>query len=585
MAMSKKFLAFVLVAAVILTGLVPAIALATGSEDNATEKTLRLAGDDYGYPNPYTMIPRGPGYTRMSMLFDTLVWTGKDGFMPMLAKKWEHPNPTTWTFTLQEGVKWHDGKPFTADDVVFTFDYIKTHPSFWFSVDVIQSVKKVDDRTVEIVLVKPFAAFLKQIAVSIPILPQHIWKDIKDPAKDMSEKTVIGTGPFTLEEYNKEHGSYIFKANKDYFLGKPVVDRVVTEKKSELLVALQSHDVDGGSPTIEEVEILEKNKDFRVIENKGFWVFRVYFNTKANPLFAKKEFRQALYTAINREEIVKLSQHGGAAEGLPGFFSTDSDWYVKTKDYDYDPEKAKSMLDALGLTDKNGDGIREDAAGNALAFSFHLSQDAASDAKLVKQYFEAVGIKIDLKAVDMQTLDSVMSQGKFQLAINGHGGLGGDPMFIVRNFVPAKPGQKATAMNFNNWSNPEYNKLFQAQSGEQDDAKRHEIVGKMQQIIADELPTLPLYYRSIYFAYDPNKLDGWYYTNGGVGSGIPTEMNKMIFVEGKWGGVDSASNDQESSAEGDNAAKSSSGLPVAAGIAGLIAAGIVAFVLVAKKKK
>jgi ABC-type transport system substrate-binding protein len=107
-------------------------------------KEIRIADGkgDWGYPNPYQHYPRGPGYLRMSLVFDTLVWKDAKGDIPALAKSWRYdPQSLSFIFELQDGVLWHDGKPFTADDVVFTLEYFKKHPYQWVPLDKVAGAK------------------------------------------------------------------------------------------------------------------------------------------------------------------------------------------------------------------------------------------------------------------------------------------------------------------------------------------------------------------------------------------------------------------------------------------------------------
>ena len=97
---------------------------------------------DWGSPNPYRHYPRGPGYIRLAWVFDTLIWKDKDGYVPALAQKWSYePKEMVFSFELCPKAKWHDGKPLTADDVVFTVGYFKKHPYRWVTVDYIGEVK------------------------------------------------------------------------------------------------------------------------------------------------------------------------------------------------------------------------------------------------------------------------------------------------------------------------------------------------------------------------------------------------------------------------------------------------------------
>ena len=118
----------------VISALILFIVAITSIPVQAEIKEIRIADStgDWGYPNPYRHYPRGPGYIRMSWVFDTLIWKNDKGYIPALARSWSYdPNSLTFTFELRKGVKWHDGKPFSSADVVFTVNYYKRHPYHW----------------------------------------------------------------------------------------------------------------------------------------------------------------------------------------------------------------------------------------------------------------------------------------------------------------------------------------------------------------------------------------------------------------------------------------------------------------------
>ena len=160
--------------------------LPSGVSAQGPSKDIRI-GDgkgDWGYPNPYKHYPRGPGYIRMALVFDTLVWKDEKGYIPALAKSWRYdPGSLRFFFELQEGVLWHDGKPFTAEDVVFTIEYLKKHPYQWASVDQVATAEARGPYQVSIKLKKPFAPFMAYIGTTMPIIPRHIWEKVDDPKR------------------------------------------------------------------------------------------------------------------------------------------------------------------------------------------------------------------------------------------------------------------------------------------------------------------------------------------------------------------------------------------------------------------
>jgi ABC-type transport system substrate-binding protein len=189
------------------------------------KRVLVIALGDWGAPSPFLFYPRGPGYVLTSFVFDTLVWKDEHGVIPWLAVSWEHPDPYTWIFHLRRGVRWHDGAPFTAKDVVFTFRYLAEKHWAWKNIDprLIRSVSAPDNYTVVIRLSKPYPFFLEDYAATVFILPEHIWRNVSNPYTFHSKKAFIGTGPYKLKEYVPGKG-YVFVANEDFWGGKPRFD-------------------------------------------------------------------------------------------------------------------------------------------------------------------------------------------------------------------------------------------------------------------------------------------------------------------------------------------------------------------------
>jgi len=473
--------------------------------------TLTLPGDDWGYPSPFARYPRGPGYIQMSFLFDTLAWKDEEGVIPWLADDWEaSEDGAKWTFKLHEGVKWHDGKPFTAEDVAFTFDYLKEHIASWFEAlkEQIEKVEVKDEHTVVVYLTKPAADFLADIAGAMPILPKHIWESVEDPKKFTGPEAVIGTGPFKLAEYSKEEGRYVYEANPDFFKGKPAVDCLVYTKVSDAALALKTGTVDAAffwGKEIEAVKELEPEPNLEAIEGPSFWVLKLIFNV-GRPPFDKVEFRRAIAHAVDRSKIVEQVTHGGAIVANLGIVYPGTSWYnPELPAYEYDPAKAREILDELGLGE--------------VSLTLLTTGGFAREAELIKADLEEVGIEVEVKSADWGTVDGLLKEGNFDLAISGHGG-------IAQLHIMRSPTWPATV-----YKNEEYDRLFEEQERTMDEEKRRNLVLRLQEVIAEDLPVLTLYHPKMWCVYDPAKLDTWFYTKGGVSIGIPIPHNKLVFLE------------------------------------------------------
>jgi hypothetical protein len=147
------------------------------------ERVLRMDGmSNSGYPSPFTASAKGAGYVVVQYIFDTLVWKDENGFFNYLAEDYDvSPDNLTYTFKLREGVLWNDGKPFTAEDVKFSFDYYALHPYSWVNTQKVKEARVVDELTVEIELKDVYVPFIADIASNLPIIPKHVYENVEDP--------------------------------------------------------------------------------------------------------------------------------------------------------------------------------------------------------------------------------------------------------------------------------------------------------------------------------------------------------------------------------------------------------------------
>ena len=298
------------------------------ADESVDVLTIADSTGDWGYPSPYGHYARGPGYIRMSLIFDTLIWKDENGFVPALAESWEYlSDEKAYVFNLREGVTWNDGEPFTAKDVAFTYEYIKDNPYQLVDSSIIKTAEAMDDKTVKISIQKGYAPFLDQVAGTLPILPEHIYKDVSDPADFNDPEALTGTGPFKLVNYDKAQGTYLYEANEDYYQGAPRVKQIKFVKVSLEMsaAALEKGDVDAATVPGETVDGLKDN-GYVVIKGTHDWLAKIMVNHRKAP-FSDAKFRQALYYAIDRQDLVKTGLRGYGLEGSPGLYASDNQWY------------------------------------------------------------------------------------------------------------------------------------------------------------------------------------------------------------------------------------------------------------------
>lgn len=503
------------------------------------ERILTVSGNgDFGFPSVYTISPKGQGYMTLSYIFDTLMWKDESGLIPYLAEDYSvSEDGLTYTFQLRKGVSFTDGTPFTAEDVKFTFDYMKEHPYKWVSVSMVEEASVVDEHTVEIKLNKTYNPFLSDVAGSLPILPKHIWENVTEPETFTEPEAAISTGPFILENYDAAAGTYTFKANEDYFYGDVQIDKLVIANVSggDSKEALLSGEI-AAAPNIsyKAAMSLKDSPEYTVLEGPGLSVTRLYFNFDEEAM-AVKEIRQAMYHAVNLDEIVEKAYGGAGYAGSAGHVQPGTPWYnPDVRQYAYDVETAKKMLSEAGAADSNGDGILE-YNGEEMSYTLTFTENDEKLAELLVSYMKAVGIELVPQSADDATVKAAISEGNFELAFNTNGSFGGDPVFLSRFATAGADGAPSvTGQGGTTWESEEYNKIYNESAVEQDDAKRHQQVNELQEIIAEELPCLTLYYKKAVAAYNNTIFDGFYYTPDGISIAVPFIMNKLVFVSGQW---------------------------------------------------
>jgi peptide/nickel transport system substrate-binding protein len=517
----RRFLLLITIGFMLMGGLLLTFASCSKDTGEVASYTIADSTGDWGYPSPYAHYARGPGYVLMSFIFETLVWKDATDFVPQLAREWKYnADENAYVFKLQKNVQWHDGTSFTAEDVVFTFQYTKEHPYPWVDNTVIKSVEAVDPHTVKLYLNRPYAPFLHDVVGTQPIMPKHIWEGVDKPDQFTGPEAAIGTGPYTLADYSKEHGTYLYKAFDGYYLGKPAVKEIRFVKMSAEMIpaALKGGSANAGSVPPEIVSEMQE-AGLTVITAPVAWNAKMSINHKKAPLSSKK-FRHALAYAIDRDALVQITQRGHAVAGSPGMVPPTSSWYnPKTPQYRYDPAEAEHLLEELGYT-REGTYFTKD--GQELRLGLIATAQFKEVGQFIMNQLEAAGIRIDFKTLEAKTVDAKVEAWDFDLSIYGHGGLY-EPSFLNKAII----GQGFFSARYD--SDERLNQLLQAQLTEMDSNKRKKLVAEIQELYAEELPALTLYYPKWYWAHD-GTVD-LYFTMDGIASGVPIPLNRMAFVK------------------------------------------------------
>jgi peptide/nickel transport system substrate-binding protein len=477
---------------------------------------LRLPGEDYGFPSPMAYSP--PAYSRMILTYDTLLWTDSAGqVVPWLASRFDRsPDGLTYTFHLRNNVRWHDGVPLTADDVVFSFDYFKAKrsilPTFLIAEpDFVASVTAPDPGVVQFQLDKPAVTWPASVAGGFPIFPRHVWSPIDDPTRAQEERFLVGTGPYRLESYSRGEGTYVYTANDDFFLGRPFVKRIELLRVGDELLALRNGDVDAAGPPASGAPVgsdvlrpFRNDEDYGIVKGPPDFPSALYWNLSKGGALADVRFRRACALAIDREDLAKRVTGGLGHPGNPGFLPPEHPYRVEVEQYAHDPGEANRLLDEAGYARRGGTGLREAPDGKPLRFKLLAIPALEAVVELVKAGLGRIGVELQVDPVN--PLQIFIGQNDYEMAVLFYAGIAGDPDYmrdvysskVTRHFLTAK-----------GYKDDELDELAERQLVTLDEAQRKSIVARMQQIVARDLPLLHLYYNTPFLVYRRGTFDQW----------------------------------------------------------------------------
>jgi peptide/nickel transport system substrate-binding protein len=500
----------------------------------AQEVVLKIGmPDEIDSFNPFTSLFSAAGYV-WGMLYDTLIYISSNGtYIPWLAESYKVDEKNlTITFKLRPNAYWHDGTPVTAQDVEFTFNLVLASNysdklDKWGLRNYIEYVKAVDARTVEFKLKEPYAPALFYIGSLIPPLPRHIWSKV-DPLTFKNTENPVGNGPFKFVKYTPGV-SIELAVNDKYYLGKPKVNKIVIvlyKSTDALMLDLLAGNIDAMTAVTvspELVPTLLRDPNIRVVELTYTASIRwIGFNLDKYP-FSIREFREAIAYAVDKQSIVNTVLLGygyPAADGwLQPLFGV---WYNPSVTYrKQNLTKANEILDKLGFIDRDKDGIRETPNGTKLSFSILTISGRAEferSAELLAGWLSKIGIEAKIEAQALGTVDEREGNGNFDIGFMGMGMSMTTEIdyYIYERFhsSQAPPIGTYAGRNWFRYRNPEMDQLLEQQRKTLDPEKRREIVWKIQEIIARDLPVLPLYMKTSLVAYRTDKLVGWVESEG-----------------------------------------------------------------------
>lgn len=476
--------------------------------------------------NPFVSDNRFPtanGVHEPSMIYNTI----KGELVPWLATKYEWSSDNKkLTLTYRTDVKWSDGQPFTAKDVAYTFNLQKANKGLvgggqnaWVYLD---SVNATNDSTVEFNFKEVYTVGLYDI-IGQNIVPEHVWKDVKDPVTFTNENPV-GTGPFT-EVKNFQNQIYEVHKNPNYWQpGKPMVEGLrfpayPGNDQANLATINGENDWVGNFiPDIEKT-FVSKNP-----ETNGYFfpptgaTVMLYLNTTKKP-FSDVNVRKAISMAINRDQIVKVAMYSytkpadatGLSDAYPSYknqsiVDAGKGWVT------LNVEEANKMLDAAGLT-KGADGIRT-VDGQPMTYDINVVSgwsDWVSACNIMAQNLKAVGINATVKSYDFSAWFDRVQKGEFDMSIGWSSG-GATPLNYYRGQMATtkvKPVGETSDENWHRFGSADADKLLAQFAATSDAAEQKKVAEQLQQLFADNAPAVPLFPGPAWYEYNSTRFTGW----------------------------------------------------------------------------
>jgi peptide/nickel transport system substrate-binding protein len=463
------------------------------------------------------------GFVYETLAFVNSLENGKA--TPMLASSWTWgPGDKTITFTIRQGVKFSNGTPMTAADVVYTFDMIKAHSAMdlggvW---SVLSSVSQTGSDQVTMDFKAPSVPDFYYIAGQVPIVPQSVWSKISNPVT-YPDTNPVGTGPYVVQPCTPQNITYV--ASKHYWQpGEPHITKVEYPAFTSNNTAndeLSTGQAQWGSQYIPGIKAFYTSKSpsyhywFPPTEN-----VTLIPNLTYGPLKNVK-VRQAMSYAINRSRVSLIGESGyeppanQAGIVTPTFSSwLDTSQLASYGNYSYNPTKAKQLLESAGYH-LGSNGIMTNSAGQQLSFqviNIGDFSDWVADMQVIAQDLKAVGIQLTADNLTDTSMETALYNGKYQLAYFDQLIVGPEPYYEMRNWLDsagtAPIGQPA-ATNYERYINPATDALFNEYAATTSPAMERSIIDQVEQVMLSDVPIIPVVEAVDWYQYDTSAFTGW----------------------------------------------------------------------------
>ena len=431
---------------------------------------------------------------------------------------WSNQNKTL-RVTIRPGIKWSDGKPFTAGDVLFTFNLLKKNEGLDLNAawSVLKDVKRSGDK-ITFDFKTSAVPYFYYIAAQTPIVPEHIWSTISNPVT-YKDTHPIGTGPFKMASCSPQVIKYT--KNAGYWQkGKPTIETVyypAFTSNDPANQQLASGKAQWGSQFIPNIKSYYVSKS----ADNHYWFpptvnVSIFINLK-DPILKDVALRKAMAYAIDRKKVSEIGEYGyEPPSNQTGIVTPTFESWLDPKlahMYDYNPQKAIQTLQAAGYKKRGNLFYTPD--GKPLSFriiNIGGYSDWVASVQVIQKQLAAVGIKITPENLSSTTYDADNYNGKFQLSYNGNESGGPAPYYELRQLLysaNSAPIGKPAATNWERYENPATDKLIEQYAATADPKTQHEIVRKLEQVMVNEVPVIPVTEGVDWYQYNTRDLTGW----------------------------------------------------------------------------
>lgn len=534
--MNMKIVVIAVVAVLLVGGGATAFMLTRGDDRADASITAGMVmssgAETFGYGDMGTYYLRGA-----NLFQENLVSVDENGdYVGLLAESWSaNSDASKWTFVLRDDVKWSDGEKFTADDVIFTISYlIDTEPWGLNDAGFLRSLShytKQDSKassqsyykgtnadgkeTVTIEMNQPYSNLLLNMRSGLSILPQHIYKDVKDAMTYGDPKTELnaatGTGPFIVKSLDTESRTMKLERNPDYYLGQPKAKEFTIIYYSTwdvATLALQQGTIDlilnwGSGLSDAAAKSIADDSSVSIKKYASAAPFGICFNNKKAP-YDNKDMREALSYAVDYDKLVKLILGGNGKVADKSIVASCMLYFKSNGKMTYNVNTAKEKLAALGYEDTDDDGYI-DVAGVKWQPTLAFSASSADIAAIVKESFNAAGIDLQLESVASgwgawkKTLDGDGFR-KYDMILSGASHLGAFTWSGYCTTVVDRAGSLADCQV----DDPTFKTLVSNINSASTPAAMKTAVEALQDWYAANLPMIPFYEKEIIGAQRSN---------------------------------------------------------------------------------